>query len=250
MNDITAETMQKVLDISRPEIKTITDARGRTGIFSITHRGVTEVQAAPPSTAPMVEVTTLAGLADLVRANLDDMDFHARYLLHIEDENTVSLIQREADEYGRRVTLVKATPVPFDQFRFGQWHDQEAFAIGLASRFAESEDKAYVLNLASSLTNEATSNVEDNGFTQKATVKAGLAHKQVTVIKPVVALAPFRTFPEVAQPVSQFVFRARTEGNTPALMLVEADGGRWKVDAIATIKAALEAFALDIPIIA
>ena len=37
---------------------------------------------------------------------------------------------------------------------------------------------------------------------------------------------------------------------SPYLMLVEADGGRWKIDAIATIKAAVEAFGLTIPIIA
>jgi hypothetical protein len=248
--DFAAETIQKVLDITSPKILDIKDAKGRTAPFALTTRGTIEVQAAPPATAPMVEVTTLAGLADLVRAKLDAADFPADYLLHVEDETTVALIQRTADDYGRRITLVKATPVPFEQFRFGQFLDQENFAIGLASKFAESDDKAYVLNLASSLTNEATSNLEDNGFTQKATVRAGLAHKQVAVIKPVVALAPYRTFPEVAQPVSQFVFRARTEGSSPNLMLVEADGGRWKVDAIATLRQAMEAFGLEIPIIA
>ena len=64
-------------------------------------------------------------------------------------------------------------------------------------------------------------------------------------------MAPFRTFPEVEQPTSQFVFRAKCDGeNKPYLMLVEADGGRWKIEAISTIRKAMEAFALDIPIIA
>jgi len=33
-------------------------------------------------------------------------------------------------------------------------------------------------------------------------------------------------------------------------MLVEADGGRWKIDAIATIRNAMAAFGQEIPIIA
>ncbi len=75
--------------------------------------------------------------------------------------------------------------------------------------------------------------------------------KESITIKPRVALAPFRTFPEIEQPISEFVFRARCTGEgTPALMLVEADGGRWKIDAITTIRAEMEAFGLNIPIIA
>lgn len=33
-------------------------------------------------------------------------------------------------------------------------------------------------------------------------------------------------------------------------MLVEADGGRWKIDAIAKLREAMEAFGLSIPIVA
>jgi hypothetical protein len=69
-------------------------------------------------------------------------------------------------------------------------------------------------------------------------------------LKPRVDLAPYRTFPEVAQPVSSFVFRARCpEASQPMLMLVEADGGRWKVEAMNTLREAMGSWDLNIPII-
>jgi hypothetical protein len=105
--------------------------------------------------------------------------------------------------------------------------------------------------MAATLTNDASRTSEDDGFTQRVNVKAGIRTKEDTTIQPRVDLAPYRTFPEVDQPMSPFVFRARCTGEgIPALMLVEADGGRWKVEAIATLKAAMDAFGLEVPIIA
>lgn len=246
--DFTSEAMQKTLDIAKPEIHKVEDVHGITAQFST--KPLHQVEAAAPKEPAPVSVATLAGIRDLILAKLEGFDYPAKFIIHVENEQTVALKAQSTDGYGRRLTLIKAQPVPFDRFKFGQWHDQESFAIALASLFADTPDKAYVLSMASSLTNDATSNSEDDGFTQRATVKAGLRMKEQITLKPRVDLAPFRTFPELDQPISQFVLRARTMGETPALMLVEADGGRWKVDAIAKIAEALKAFNLNIPIIA
>ena len=47
-----------------------------------------------------------------------------------------------------------------------------------------------------------------------------------------VTLRPYRTFNEVAQPASQFVFRINKSAN---LALFEADGGKWKLEAVERI---------------
>lgn len=52
-------------------------------------------------------------------------------------------------------------------------------------------------------------------------------------VRPIVTLAPYRTFQEVEQPVSQFVFRVDNKRN---VTLAEADGGMWKLDARRTVK--------------
>lgn len=247
--DYTAEAMQKTLDISNPEIHTVKDVHGVETSFS--SKPLHQVLAGAPKLPEKVSVSTLAGLSDLVRAALEAQAFPDEYLLHIEDERTVALKKKVSDEHGRRLQLVVAQPVPFKQFAFGQWLGQEEFVIALASLFAETADKAYVLHMASSLTNDATSNLEDDGFTQRATVKAGLRVKETVTLKPRVSLAPYRTFPEIEQPSSDFVFRARANGEQgPALMLLEADGGRWKLEAIKRIAEAVQGFDLKIPVIA
>ena len=52
-----------------------------------------------------------------------------------------------------------------------------------------------------------------------------------------VELAPYRTFPEVEQPISKFIFRMQ-EG--PRAALYEADGGAWRNKAILSIKEYLQ----------
>lgn len=247
--DITSETIQKVLDISKPELHVVKDVHG----IETTHatKPLFQVKAAPPEVAQDVDVVTLAGFADLITAKLENAEFPNHFFIHIENEKAVTLKERLSDDFGRRLVLIQAKPVDFTKFRFDQWIDQESFVIAISSLFAESEDRQYVLSMASSLTNDASTLNEDDGFSQKVNIKAGLAHKSTITLKPRVSLAPFRTFPELDQPISEFVFRAKCDGEgRPHLMLVEADGGRWKIDAIAKIKAAMEAFNLNIPIIA
>jgi len=155
-----------------------------------------------------------------------------------------------ADEYGRRLSPILATPVKTDGFKFGTFINQEQFVIEVAAKFAEGGDKAYVLDLASSLTNEAVTTNNDNGFVQGAVVKRGVRMKEGVTLKPRVTLLPYRTFPEAGQPASEFVFRARTtEGEPPELMLIEADGGKWKVDAINELGRYLRSAGLEIPVI-
>lgn len=247
--DFTAEAMQKTLDIANPDLHVVEDVNG----IKTTHstKKLFQVKADAPPETPRVEISTLAGFADLVRSNLEGQDFPSNWLIHVEGERTVALIGRLADKFGRRSSLILAQPVSFKQFQFGQWIPQEEFAINLASLFEDAGDKQYVLNMASSLTNDAATTADDDGFTQRVNLKSGLRMKESATIKPRVDLAPYRTFPELAQPVSSFVLRAKCDGNAmPYLMLVEADGGKWKIDAIAKIKAAMEAFGLAIPIIA
>ena len=246
--DMTAEAITKIEALAAPTTFRALDVHGIETTFS--SKPLHQVKAAPPEEAPVVPVSTLAGFADLIKANLEGQDFPGEFLIHVQDEHTVVLKARVCDPFGRRLELIRAQPVEFRKFQFGQWHDQESFAIAMMSLFADSPDRNYVLQMASALTNESTSLSEDDGVSQKATIKAGLRTKENVTLRPRVDLAPYRTFPEVEQPISQFIFRARMSGDTPALMLVEADGGRWKVDAISTISQAMAAFDLNIPIIA
>lgn len=246
--DITAETIQKVLEISRPEIHKVQDVYGCETNYAT--KQLFQVKAAAPDQPDTVTINTLGGLADLIRIGLESSRFQEDWMIRIKSEVSVTVESKDCDTYGRRSRLIVCSPVEFTKFRFGQWMGQEEFVIAVASLFADGYDKNYVLGIASALTMDATSLSEDDGFSQKATTKAGMRMKAETTLKPRVELAPYRTFPEIEQPVSEFVFRAKCDGDSrPMLMLIEADGGRWKVDAMAKICRALHAFDLGVPTI-
>lgn len=248
MSDITPATIDKILEVATANTFELTDALGTKATYS--DKKLHQVKAEPPALPDRVDVTTINGFADLVRAKLEFLADFSAYVIHIEDEDTITLKGKATDNYGRRDVLIKATPVEFRSFDFGRWVEQESFAIGLASLFENTADRAYCLELAATMTDDATRQSNDDGFTQRVNVKRGLRVKDDVEVKPIVYLAPYRTFPELEQPTSGFVFRARVTDQGPALMLVEADGGRWKIDAIAKIRAAVEAMDLGIPVIA
>ena len=76
----------------------------------------------------------------------------------------------------------------------------------------------------------------DDGMTQRVTARSGISLvKQVSVPNPVV-LAPYRTFTEVEQPKSPFVFRIRQTGDEVQAALFAADADAWKREAIANIR--------------
>lgn len=217
-----------------------------------TSKQVYEVKACAPPQLSGVSVHTLDGFVDLVKEKIDGVEnTEGTYLVHVVDHKTVQLKALTTDIYGRRLTLISASPVETEPFLFGKFIDQELFAIQVAAKFADGGDKDYVLDLASSLTSEATKNNEDNGFVQGATIKRGIRMKENVTLKPRVTLLPYRTFPEAGQPASDFVFRARSvdDNQPPELLLIEADGGKWKVDAINEVARYLRCAGLNIPVI-
>lgn len=55
-----------------------------------------------------------------------------------------------------------------------------------------------------------------------------------------VKLRPYRTFMEIEQPESAYVFRVKDSEKGPYFKLVEADGGLWKSIVMKRIKEYLE----------
>lgn len=81
----------------------------------------------------------------------------------------------------------------------------------------------------------------------------GVAVKADALVPNPVELIPFRTFQEVDQPASKFVFRVGDK-EVPAFKLVEAENNIWKNQAIENVKRFLrdalpEEFRKTIPII-
>jgi hypothetical protein len=143
-----------------------------------------------------------------------------------------------------------ASPPDSDRFPFGRWLEVEDFIIQIQAKMVIDETVEGLLQLLSSIKDEKIKTSEDNGYSQAVTARTGVALvNQVKVPNPV-TLRPYRTFMEIEQPGSSYVFRLKSGDKAPQVSLHEADGGQWKLEAIQGIKAFLAEALPDVPIIA
>jgi hypothetical protein len=244
-----AEFVSKILSLGTPNFHSIGDLEYSDKRLDLIY---------PPS-PEKVECSTLQGLVDLHEGELDDAKGKGDLLVHITSPTSVSLISRESDAFGRRRVWAKSIYPECKTFGFGSWMDPETFIISAQAHFQRvkieyvdgsfAKDLDYVLSVASKITAEHSSENADDGFAQRVAVKQGITLKAETVLQPVVNLAPYRTFAEIDQAISAFVFRARINNGSVVLALFEGDGGRWKLDAIAAIKKWLQPKFGDVPVI-
>lgn len=180
---------------------------------------------------------TLTGLVDYVKANVDTLKL-AECLVHVRDHGTVDLrakLEPEAQEF-RRHLYAQATlsVVGLQQFLFGQFHDAETFTIGLRTQFVDTPARAELLAFIGSIREGGTRDTLDDGVSQEVKTARGVVFVDASRLPSPVTLRPFRTFREIEQPASPFVFRARNndKGDKPLLALFECDGGQWRLEAI------------------
>ncbi|MBZ5700291.1 MAG: hypothetical protein LAN84_00430 [Acidobacteriia bacterium] len=243
------EAIEKILGLAPPNIHTV-------GVLDYTDKRLDLIFPPSPKT---VECSTLQGLVDLHQGELDDAMSKGDLLVHITSPTEVELISRESDDHGRRRVWAKAEYPRCESFTFGKWLDPENFIIAAQQGFqrvkVEDDDGSfvkdldYVLGVASKISAEHATENEDDGFAQRVAVRQGVALKSETVLRPMVNLAPYRTFAEIDQVLSQFVFRARVANGQVNLALFEGDGGRWKLAAVAAIKEWLKPEFGDVPVI-
>ncbi|WP_317118878.1 hypothetical protein, partial [Clostridium neonatale] len=179
-------------------------------------------------------VSTLTGLVDYIKTNVDKLE--GKLLIQVKSPEEVTLYSplnadREREKY------VSAEAILPNNVVYDRFLDTERFNIMLQSAFVDDEDKSKLLKYTALITDDTVKNFGDDGISQKVTVKTGVASVSDAVVPNPVTLAPFRTFPEVEQPESKFIFRMK-EG--PSAALFEADGGAWRNKAILNIKAYLE----------
>ncbi|WP_420841227.1 hypothetical protein [Evansella clarkii] len=123
------------------------------------------------------------------------------------------------------------------EFRFDRFYDAETFNIKLQSTFVKNEDRDIMLKVVGNIKEENVASVGDDGTSQSVVAKTGVASVGNVKVPNPVLLAPYRTFVEVEQPESEFVFRMQSG---PTCALFEADGGAWKIKAMQRIKEYLE----------
>ena len=199
--------------------------------------------------ASAIEAHTLSALVEYIERC--DEEFQANMLIHVVSPKEVRLISAlDADRTRENLFVSKAE---VSEFNFDKWYDQERFMIELQANFQMNDDLAAVMKMAGNIDKKNNANFTDDGVTQVATINVGVAVKADALVPNPVELIPFRTFQEVDQPASKFVFRVGDK-EVPAFKLVEAENNIWKNQAIENVKRFLrdalpEEFRKTIPII-
>lgn len=235
------EAIEKILSLAPVETKEI-DGR----IYADR-----ELATVKEPVAKTVLVHTLTGFVDLLQTGVEEL-VPEHSIIHVENHTSVKLIHKSSDTWGRRAEIITCTLPDERGFAFGQFMGPESFIIGLQSCFVTTPDLEYVLRTSSNLSAESLTVAEDDGISQRASVRRGVVLKGEEKVKARVLLNPWRTFREVQQPPSEFLFRLQAGGKDelPRCALFEADGGRWKLDAAIEVRDWLKNKITDIPVVA
>ncbi len=181
-----------------------------------------------------LELNTLTGLVDYIKNDIDGFQ-NTDLIVHIKNYKTVEVISQLKENYDRHCFIRTTAQLP--RIEFSRFLDTENFIIMMQSCFIDNEDKSKVLKVVGNIKEEVVKQVGDDGITQQVTAKSGVARIEEVELPNPVSLIPYRTFTEVGQPESKFVFRMKSG---PSAALIEADGGAWKNQAVLNIKQYLE----------
>jgi hypothetical protein len=182
-----------------------------------------------------ITVNSLSGFVGYVKSGFDAMEHDNNLMIHVVSPTEVVAYSHLNNDQEREAYVKASAMLP--SFRFGSFHDAESFNIALQSVFVTNEDRATMLKIVGNIKDENVASFGDDGVTQQVRTKSGVATVADVPVPNPVYLKPYRTFVELQQPESAFVFRMRSG---PECALFEADGGAWKVEAMDKVRAFLE----------
>lgn len=217
------KALEYVNEINKPFLQEI---GGKT--YSDKH--MTEV--APKRYAGSFELTTLTSLVEYLMSGADEM---AKMFVHVQSPTRIEVFS-VLDDNRKRETLVTVKAC-LPKIYTDEYMERESFNIALQSKFEDNADKELLLKFVGTMENGTVAEYGDDGVSQQAVIKTGIASKGAAIVPNPVKLRPYRTFVDIQQPESSFVFRVRDDGSRGiACAIYEADGGAWKIEAMDTIK--------------
>lgn len=224
------EALQYIIGIQQPRIQTI---NGEDYYF---RNGNVPVKVDLCRTCDPLEISTLTSLVDYIKECMKgDFSglFRGKMIVHVKSETEIRLVSALNKDMNRWEAAVVKARIP--EIVLNRFIEQESFIIQMQSMFRDTPDKEIVMQVAGNVEDKTVANYGDDGVTQKATIKTGLANVEDVIVPNPVKLQPFRTFHEVEQPEIEFVFRMRNGSDGIRCALFEADGGAWKFRAVHNI---------------
>lgn len=228
------KALRYLIDLGHATIRDVKLPDGT--VQTYTDKPLTQLKKHHPM-ADSIKMSTLSSLVEYIRANIDHMA--DKMIIHVVSPGEVSLFSQLNDERDREYLVSVKAQIP--AFQYERFIDNETFCINVQAKFFDDPgtDKELLLKFAGTVESGTIAEYGDDGVTQKATVRQGITSKESAIVPNSVKLRPYRTFIEVEQPVSEFIFRMK-DAHGICCALFEADGGAWKIDAMENIKVYLQ----------
>lgn len=229
-NNNIVKDIQQIVEDNKVQLIKVDDRMAGERTFST--KSLTEIKPVKYA-ANELRFSDLSSIVEIAKREIGRFD--CPLYVNIETEKCVSVITSLDMEKEREKPY--SAVAEGSRFTFGNGYDYEKFVIAIRSLFVQTDETANLLQLLKKVASVESVEMEDDGITQQVIAKQGARLASDIKISPICKLAPFRTFIEVEQPESEFLFRI-SEGNVFALY--EADGGAWKIKAKKNIRTFFE----------
>ena len=236
------EALQYIVGLNKPEVIEVNG-------HSYTDKELDRIEPVVIREQDPVHLNTLTSFVDCIKSRVkrDKAYDYGNLYLHIKTP-TYIVAYEKASSIDGEITYICEAKAELPEVSYGYYYDSESFNILLQSRFCQDDTTAKLLGIVGNVKSSEIQTNSDNGITQTVKTSKGIVLKEDTALPNPVTLAPFRTFVEIDQVASAFIFRATTSRNPLSdddskdicFALFEADGGAWKIEATQRIKAYLE----------
>lgn len=175
-------------------------------------------------------VNSMQALADYIEYGCEGIA-KTELFIHVVSPERIELYQKVTDEKIRPCLMSVIIDPEFESFRFGRYMESEDFTIGLQSLFEASNDLPKALVKASSICAQVAIKKDDKHGATNMSVSNEIKSGDDEIV---FNLRPYRTFREIKQPLSTFVFRI--DAKSLDCKLVGSCGGSWRIKARDEIK--------------
>lgn len=180
--------------------------------------------------AEPIPVNTLTSLVDYIKQNIDEIE---RESLFINVISSTEVTLQSVLNIDRKRETIMHCKAQIPSILYNMFYDRETFNILMQSAFDRTDDRDIILKVIGNLTDENVRTIGDDGVSQAVTIRESVANLENVKVPNPVILKPYRSFAEIEQIESKFVFRIKDGGSCA---LFEADGGAWKLSCKERIK--------------
>lgn len=202
-------------------------------------------------TVKELELRSLSSMVEYVKSKFDKEAHLNRLMIHVQASGLVKLYGPLVGKLLTRHEYCESAVIR-EGFPFGLRLTPEDFNLQLQMNVEDKFDRAKLLKLSGTVGCEKSMTSYDDGHTQQVSIRKGAVLQETETVPNPVTLSPYRTFSEIEQPSSPFVFRVHDNGpdKLPSLSIHECDGGLWMQTAMQSIKKYLKKALPDVQVLA